>query len=64
MKKKKEKQAKTFVECHNTCARSSGRTCKFWGCSHRKLYSECDVYKRYVLWPTQNVHFINRSYEE
>lgn len=31
MKKKKEKQVKTFVECHNTCARSSGRTCKFWG---------------------------------
>lgn len=34
---KKAKQVKTFVECHNTCARSSGRTCKFWGCSHRKL---------------------------
>lgn len=64
MKKKKEKQAKTFVECHNTCARSSGRTCKFWGCSHRKLYSECDGYKRYVLWPTPSVHFIRRSYEE
>lgn len=31
MKKKKERQVKTFVECHNTCARSSGRTCKFWG---------------------------------
>lgn len=40
--KKKKKQAKTFVECHNTGARSSGRTCKFWGYSHRKLYSECD----------------------
>lgn len=40
--KKKKKQAKTFVECHNTCARSSGRTCKYWGCSHRKLYSECE----------------------
>lgn len=23
--KKKKKQAKTFVECHNTCARSSGK---------------------------------------
>lgn len=42
MKKKKEKQAKTFVECHNTCARSSGRTCKFWRCSHRKLYGEIE----------------------
>ena len=39
---KKEKQVKTFIECHNTCARSSGRTCKFWGCSHRKLYSEIE----------------------
>ena len=39
---KKEKTVKTFVECHNTCARSSGRTCKFWGCSHRKLYSEIE----------------------
>lgn len=51
--KKKKKQAKTFVECHNTRARSSGRTCKYWGCSHRKLYSECDGYERYVLWPNQ-----------
>lgn len=42
MKKKKEKQVKTFVECHNTCARSSGRTCKFWGGSHRKLYNEIE----------------------
>lgn len=42
MKKKKEKQVKTFVECHNTCARSSGRTCKFWGCSHRKQYNEIE----------------------
>lgn len=40
---KKKKQAKTFVECHNTCARSSSRTCKFWGCSHRKLYSVTDI---------------------
>lgn len=32
--KKKKKQAKTFVECHNTCARSSGRTCKYWGGVH------------------------------
>lgn len=61
---KKEKQVKTFVECHNTCARSSGRTCKFWGCSHRKLYSEIESEHDCSSWPTQSVHFINRSYEE
>lgn len=59
--KKKKKQATTFVECHNTCARSSGRTCKYWGYSHRKPYSG---YERYVLWPNPSVHFISRSYEE
>lgn len=39
---KKKKQQETFIECHNTCGWAKGNTCKFWGCSHRKLYSEIE----------------------
>lgn len=43
MKKKKEKQVKTFVECHNTCARKTEvmRTrIKFW--SDREIRAAFD----------------------
>lgn len=39
----KSKSVKSFIESHRTCAWSRGNTCKFWGCSHRELYSEIET---------------------
>lgn len=36
----KNKSSQSSVNSHMTCAWGRGNTCKFWGCSHRELYSE------------------------
>lgn len=42
MRKKKNVEVGTFIECHLTCAFSRGNTWKFWATSHRELYREIE----------------------